>query len=102
MKRLINLLLCASIYGEETWYSGKLEGWYYFQGAEEQEEMVVTAPEEAYAMLEEEKRKVQEDLSLAILQPTKENVQRYVEGEEKMKQKSAVFADVWGEIEDDA
>ena len=99
MKWLIKLVLMTSVYAEETWYGGKLEGWYYFQ---EQEEKVATAPEEAHALLEEEKRKVQEDLSLALLQPTKEHVQIYVEGEKKMREKSAAFAEVWGEIEDDA
>ena len=95
MMHLINLLLAAS------WYSGKMEGWYYFQEAEPQEEVLVTTPEEAYVALEEEKRKVQENLSLAILCPTKENVQSYVEKEGEMRLKGELFADVWGSVEEE-
>ena len=87
-KTLCYILLTAD------WYDQKLEGWYYFQ----ENSAAALAPDEADDILREEKQKVQEALSLAVLNPTKENIQNYTQLTDRLTHQSALFADKWGEL----
>jgi hypothetical protein len=93
------LVLFANIAAAEpAWYNQKLEGWYYFQEEGADRGLKGLAPEEAHDILEEEKQKTQEALSLAILSPTKDNVENYLSLSKRWSAQSALFADEWGKV----
>lgn len=81
------------------WYEQKLEGWYYFQ---EQEEMEVSEKsptlENAEEVLEGAKAELKKLLSLALLVPTLENVENYIQEQRRWVNQSSLFADAWGKI----
>lgn len=77
------------------WYEQKLEGWYYFQEEGAKEEMTA---EEAEGIVVEEKGRLKELLALALLNPTQENVARYMQEERRWSEQSSEFAKRWEEI----
>jgi F plasmid transfer operon protein len=98
MNRKLLLMLAAMNMGfaSADWYTRKLEGWYYFQEGVAEEEVLPYCPEDAMAILEEEKTKLQEALSLALLTPSQENIKNYVAESQRHLDRSAQFADAWG------
>jgi hypothetical protein len=83
-------------FAESDWYTRKLEGWYYFQEGDSLEMDAPYCPEDAMALLEDEKLKLQEALSLALLAPTKENINHYIVESQRHLNRSAEFANAWG------
>jgi hypothetical protein len=87
---MMGLILFAAL----SWYEEKLEGWYYFQ----EEPAAELMPSEADELLEYEKQHLKELLSLALIEPTPENVRHFVDAQEKWARQSAFFADTWGDL----
>ena len=88
--------LCA-----DSWYDQKLEGWYYFQdqnGGEQAQKERPTTPEEAEEILELEQRQLKRLLSLALLEPSLENTERYLRQQNRWINQSAEFAATWGKV----
>jgi F plasmid transfer operon protein len=83
---------------EPNWYSRSLEGWYYFQ-EEDASRIDPTSPEEAAEVLEAEQRRLKEILSIAVLQPSRENIKIYIAESNRQTARSAQFADAWDRIE---
>jgi conjugal transfer pilus assembly protein TraF len=77
------------------WYDQKLQGWYYFQ---DEAEEAISTPEEAGAVIDSEKDRLKELLSLAILDPTKENVSAYAREQKKWSDQSSLFAQTYSEV----
>ncbi len=98
MKSSLLMMLSALNLGfaSADWYARKLEGWYYFQEGDTQDTETPYCPEDALAILEEEKVKLQEALSLALLAPTQENIKNYVSESQRHLDRSAEFANAWG------
>lgn len=78
-----------------SWYDQKMEGWYYFEDAEQQQKI---SPEEAEEAMSAEREYLKELLSLAVLVPTKENVANYVREQRRWSEQSSLFANTWAEV----
>ncbi|MBI3211729.1 MAG: conjugal transfer protein TraF [Simkania negevensis] len=94
------LTLKNSLFANSTsWYDQKLEGWYYFEDFSNQpnreKKEQITSPEEAAEKIELEKQKLQKLLSLALLQPTEQNVENYMQAQQKWINQSAYFSLIW-------
>lgn len=85
----MSIITCC--FAEPSWYSGKLEGWYYFQEKENQDDAY--GADEALAIVDEEKTQHQEALSLALISPTKENIENYLSESKRQIDRSAKFAE---------
>jgi hypothetical protein len=98
MKSNLMMMLAALNLGfaSADWYTRKLEGWYYFQESDTQDTEMPYCPEDALEILEEEKVKLQEALSLALLAPSQENIKNYITESQRHLDRSAEFADAWG------
>lgn len=83
---------------EASWYDQKLEGWYYFEDQQSPAEKPALTPEEAEELLDAEKHKLKQLLSLAIIAPTKDNVEKYIRHQRRWIQQSNTFAQSWGKI----
>lgn len=94
---LFLLVHCQVLLATSTWYEKKLEGWYYFEEMEGQQNES-HSPEEADDLIRYEKKKLAQLLSLAILLPTPENVEVYMREQKKWLEKSSRFAGEWGKI----
>ena len=95
--RLLFLLLYCGSLSATSWYDQKLEGWYYFQEQEEGEEKP-SSIDEAEEILDTEKRTLKKLLSLALLIPTEENLEKYMVGQKRWVDQSARFAESWGKV----
>lgn len=92
-------LSCLSVLQASTWYEQKLEGWYYFQDQESEEiEEKLPSVEDAEEILEMGKMNLKKLLSLAILVPTNENVENYIQEQRRWVNQSSIFADTWGKV----
>lgn len=99
LKTLLSVLLIHSqILATSTWYEQKLEGWYYFEERTHQDQDASLSPQEAEAILFEEKRKLVQMLSLALLVPSPKNVEEYMREQKRWLEKSSSFAGQWGKI----
>jgi conjugal transfer pilus assembly protein TraF len=102
MVRILFLLLCTPcplLLATASWYEGKLEGWYYFEDRESQEaKKAELSPEEADEIIHNEKRKLAQLLSLALLVPSPENVASYMREQKKWLDQSGRFAGEWEKI----
>lgn len=95
------LLLYASLRSNvfaASWYDQKLEGWYYFEDQEKPKETSPITIESAEEILEVEKRKLKKFLALALLDPSTENVETYIQAQGRLINQSAKFADTWGKV----
>jgi len=90
------LIICLNLLASFTWYEAKLEGWYYFEESPLPDEAF--SAEEAHEMLTDEKERLQEMLSLALLFPNRENVAKYIEQHEQWSKQSLIFADTWDQV----
>jgi conjugal transfer pilus assembly protein TraF len=81
-----------------SWYDQKLEGWYYFEDQQSPAEKPPLSHEEAEEFLDAEKHKLKQLLSLAIVSPTKDNVENYIRHQRRWIQQSNTFAQSWGKI----
>lgn len=89
------MFLCS----ESSWYDQKLEGWYYFEDSDSKEERKnQLTPEEAENLLEEQKRHLHQLLSLALIQPSSENVENYIRNQRYLLNQSDRFAETWGTV----
>ena len=94
----ILLLFLASLrvlQADAPWYDQKLEGWYYF---EEKAEKPPLNAHEAECILELEKVVLKKMLSLALLDPTTENVESYISAQKQVLDQSSNFAATWGKV----
>ena len=99
VRKAIFFLSCLSILQASTWYEQKLEGWYYFQDQESEEtEEKLPSVDDAEEILERGKTNLKKLLSLAILVPTNENVENYIQEQRRWVNQSSIFADAWGKI----
>jgi len=95
----ILLFTAAQLFAADSdWYNRKLEGWYYFHEGNASEADSSWSGDEAHSILEDEKRQLQESLSLALLNPTKENIASYISQSQKQIERSSEFADAWGQL----
>ena len=94
------ILLGASIFASNSWYDQKLEGWYYFEekpaGNKDSQEKLT--PKAAQNIVESEKALLQQLLSLALVQPTEQNVQNYMQRQKAWIEQSGQFAATWGQV----
>ena len=84
---------------QASWYDQKLEGWYYFQDQAKDQEKLASPQqtlEEADHYLFTQSRKLKQLLSLAIVFPTSENVEKYIRAQRQWTEQSSLFAQVWG------
>ena len=88
------------LYGETSWYDRKLEGWYYFEELEQGRDEGCLKPtlEEAEAILAVEQKNLRQLLSLALLDPSMENVEAYIRAQKRWIDQSAQFATTWGKV----
>jgi len=94
-------LLLASLIplaASASWYDQKLEGWYYFEDQQANSEKPPLTPEEADEFLTTESHQLKQLLSLALVSPTKENVENYIRDQRRWIQQSNTFAQAWGKI----
>lgn len=93
---LIVVLIINNLCSANSWYDQKLEGWYYFEdkGNSKQKQHSLTK-QEAEEILEEEKASLKQQLALALLSPTEENVEAYLKEQKKWIDQSSRFANVW-------
>lgn len=77
-----------------SWYDQKMEGWYYFEDAEKQQNI---SPEEAEEAMSAEREYLKELLSLAVLVPTQDNVANYIREQKRWSEQSTLFANAWVE-----
>jgi len=97
MNLLMALSVCFASFAS-SWYDQKLEGWYYFEEAQETEEKTQVNTDYAEEILEGEKKKLKKLLSIALLIPTLKNVETYMQEQRRWVEQSAKFADAWGKI----
>lgn len=83
-----------------SWYEQKLEGWYYFQDSQIEKDEIppFLTPEAAENSLAIESQKLKQLLSLAILSPTSENVEKYIQSQRRWIEQSGQFAKMWGKV----
>jgi len=93
---VLSFVLQNPIYA--SWYDQKLEGWYYFEDKSHNQEKSSLTPEEADEFLTQESTKLKQLLSLAILSPTKENVESYIRNQRQWITQSSNFANSWGKV----
>lgn len=79
------------------WYEQKLQGWYYFQEEECGTSLSLSDAEE---LLQEQKQHLHQLLSLALLDPTEENIRLFAREQARWIHRSALFADRWGKFAD--
>jgi len=94
----LGILGVVSLWGESSWYDQKLEGWYYFEEAEAKQAEKPVSLDEAEEVLEIEKHQLRKLLSLALLQPTQENVEQYITHQKRWLDQSALFSATWGKV----
>ena len=96
-KTLFSIVLFPSL-AFSSWYDQKLEGWYYFQDQKIDPQTLPTphSLEEADELLAQESQKLKQLLSLAILSPTKENIENYIRNQRYWLTQSSSFAQAWG------
>ncbi|HSX38477.1 MAG TPA: conjugal transfer protein TraF [Chlamydiales bacterium] len=92
------IMAAAVFFAKSDWYHQKFEGWYYFQEHDSSQNEFPISPQEAADILAEEKRELEETLSLAILVPTDENIKNYALESKRQIERSSRFADAWGEV----
>lgn len=78
-----------------SWYDQKLEGWYYFEEKSSSEQHSLT-PQEADEVIAHESGKLKQLLSLALVLPSPENVENYINAQRMWIQQSNKFAQTWG------
>ena len=82
-----------------SWYEQKLQGWYYFEEVKEDDKVKKElSPEDAHTYLEEKKIELKHLLSLAIVAPTPQNIERYMHVQKLLLKQSALFAEGWGKV----
>lgn len=99
--RFFTLLSTLFVYSAfaSSWYDQKLEGWYYFEDpAKEKKENTQVNIDSAEDVLEGEKKLLKKLLALALLVPTSENVEAYIQTQRRWVAQSAKFADAWGKV----
>ncbi len=85
--------------GSSSWYDQKLQGWYYFEDLErKEEEATQITPEDAETLLDAQKKHLHQLLSLALIQPTSENVEKYIREQKQLLNQSNRFAETWGKV----
>ncbi|MCB1115623.1 MAG: conjugal transfer protein TraF [Chlamydiia bacterium] len=92
-----------TLYGNDSWYDQKLEGWYYFEDQaktshEKEETKKPKTPEEAAQIAENEKQKLKALLALALIDPTEENVKNYIIRQQRWMEKSQAFSNRWKSV----
>ncbi|MDX8430184.1 MAG: conjugal transfer protein TraF (plasmid) [Candidatus Algichlamydia australiensis] len=103
MKTKISILVFLYfriLVANDSWYDQKLEGWYYYenpakQKAKKQDELT---PEKAQKIIEAGKIQLEQLLSKAILDPTTENVEKYMQKQRQWIDQNAKFANTWGRV----
>ena len=98
--RFIIIISILTISLQASWYDQKFEGWYYFEEKptrnKDSEEHLT--PQAAQSMLEKEKALLKQLLSLALIQPTEQNVQNYMQRQKAWIEQSGEFAATWGQV----
>lgn len=97
---LYMMLVGFNLYGEESWYDNKLEGWYYFEDHSQiprlkEPTIKPSTPEEAAKFVELERKKLKALLALALIDPSQENVKNYIIRQRKWIQQSQIFSSSW-------
>lgn len=97
---IILLIFPSFLFSSESWYERSLEGWYYFQDSAVQEESKLRKEmdgEEAEQVIEQSKRHLKQSLSLALVNPTKNNVMQYMRLQKQVVEQSSQFSNMWKE-----
>lgn len=98
---LLLLLNTSWLLAVSPWYSEKNRGWYYFEENKQETtgdldpEIKEISLENASKIIEEQKIKSEKLLSLALINPTVENVSNYLKHHKQLIDQAARFASTW-------
>ncbi|MCB1116869.1 MAG: conjugal transfer protein TraF, partial [Chlamydiia bacterium] len=97
------LLLCLKqsfLVSGDDWYKRKYEGWYFYEEKNQKKSNrpEKITPEKAPEIVKGIRKKLEELLSMAILDPTQENVRNYMQEQQKWVSQSSAFAKTWSDV----
>jgi len=100
IRNIVCVIFPICIHAESSWYDQKLEGWYYFEerSADQPQHSQTLSPKEAATLVAREQEYLKELRSLALIDPTRENVESYMKRQKLWIDQSTQFAETWKEV----
>lgn len=96
MRQAWMLFVFLSANLDATWLERKAEGWaWYEEKRQQQESDNAEPPPSASDRIAAARRELEEKLSLAVLEPTQENIEAYATEQKKWVDQSSLFAHTW-------
>lgn len=103
MRLLLLLLFSSPLFAELPWQERKAEGWAWYEdrldeAKKEKKEESTSKPLSATERVEEQKAKLEEAKSLAVIEPSEENIHDYIVLQKEVLDQGATFAKVWKKV----
>lgn len=103
MKKLLWLLVCSAHLHLQAngWLNRKAEGWVWYEELQRESaplESTVPPAHSAVKILQKVRGEIEEKLSLALVEPTLDNIRSYLKLQKKWMDQSALFANMWAKV----
>ena len=93
---LLILLGHATLYA--GWHDRKAEGWAWYEDLQKPVKEEAPKPQTTAQQMQQARENIEEKLAKAVLEPTPENIKSYMEEQQKLLERSALFAKVWAQV----
>ena len=96
LKTILLLMIVHSSTGFANWTDEHAQGWAWYEDPEKKEQKQNDTPQGSSAeQMTQVRKRIDEKLSQAMLEPTEENVRSYIEEQKYWVDRSAEFAKTW-------
>jgi conjugal transfer pilus assembly protein TraF len=95
---IIMIIMIKMPVGASSWKVRKAEGWAWYEDPSKEREVAVPSPISSTEQMAAARNQIEEALSRAVLSPTEENVQEYMELQKRWMGQSALFASAWSRL----